>query len=66
MFGKTEKEWSKLRTTIEAIFNARNRLIHGKALKLSEEEKSILSEAKSLLKRIIHYEVHYFVISQEK
>lgn len=64
MLGKNNKQRIDLAKKIHKIFQKRNILVHGKELKLENEDRDLLLEAQNLLETIIQHEVNIFLKSK--
>ena len=64
MLGKNNKQRIDLAKKIHKIFQKRNILVHGKELKLENEDSDLLLEAQNLLETIIQHEVNIFLKSK--
>ncbi len=64
MLGKNNKQRIDLAKKIHKIFQKRNILVHGKELKLENEDSNLLLDAQNLLETIIQHEVNIFLKSK--
>jgi hypothetical protein len=64
MLGKNNQQRIDLAKKIHKIFQKRNILVHGKELKLENEDSDLLLEAQNLLENIIRHEVNIFLKSK--